>query len=946
MPRDELNEDLRAFIDREIERKTRYHRPYRAYVTYVYEHVGNDEWNHEVDVRLIAPQLDNPWEYEVPVVTSSPVDVGLPSDEGRNYSLSARPGDETVADNANNTDGKQPTEKSAVEKPTDQKPADLDDRPECIVEYENGDPDSPMVTGWLYSEENRAPTSRVNDRRWVIDNAEIEIRTTEDGDQYIQAGFEESGNSTTDESNTSESTTEGEPTADGSGRANYGFFPGQGHFDAFQSWAKPATTVVDYASVFDGNPAAYIQDEVASLASKGGTPILTLEPSGKGGSVAADTAAGEYDARWSSWGDAISNYDGQLIVRLAHEMNGDWYEWAGSPSAYVNMWQHVHGLLDGENVQWCWCPNAEDVPSTNDAENYYPGDQYVDIIGIDGYNHGSSSSSGWRTPTEIFDGMVGRLSSLASKPIIIPETASSSMQSGVHNTSAKNQWISDLFSYADSAGIQTVNWFNQDKEEDWAVFGGERGTGKTDVNGQSYNVYSNFATESATRSNPGEPISGSSSGTGSALEAVGGPANATVAPGVYADKETVAVLDKNGNDRLAALESGVTSLQSGGATGTAGDGSGVLPNTDPTAPPEERAEQAGITINNTKTVTSMAQIDGASNTLYIVDGSAGPLQHDGKHGLGTVNNVAICGINDARLEVPAGFRDYSLTTSGGSNFMWSGIDLDQTASGAYGRLNISVAHAGFVESFQTIGSGAPSGGGPGEPYAQLHTPATSSSGTVRIKDVSLIHGGHFANNHQGKIGAFGIQFPGNHQGTLNIVDSQIEEFPNNGIYASACAGTINVKGGRYFNNGVSQVRIADGTIDGATIGYDYQNTGMSNADASGHGIVGIGSEQKKNGRGGSVDVKNCTFEWTNVKKTRAAIATYDIHSAGKFGVIEGNNITVDNAGGAAHIRIDGNGNAIRNNTFGGSVSGGSCLVLKGQVSVSGNTNNTNRPMGG
>jgi mannan endo-1,4-beta-mannosidase len=89
-------------------------------------------------------------------------------------------------------------------------------------------------------------------------------------------------------------------------------------------------------------------------------------------------------------------------------MNGNWEKWSpannGStpdPAAFVAAWRHVHDLFvqnGATNVVWVWCPNATDVPNATSAPwnhwtNYYPGDTYVDWVGIDGYNWGNTTAA-------------------------------------------------------------------------------------------------------------------------------------------------------------------------------------------------------------------------------------------------------------------------------------------------------------------------------------------------------------------------------------------------------------------------------------------------------------------------------------------------------------------------------------------------------------------------
>ena len=82
--------------------------------------------------------------------------------------------------------------------------------------------------------------------------------------------------------------------------------------------------------------------------------------------------------------DTVSKYDKPTIVRFAAEMNvsslGD------SPAAYVKAFRHVAELIHSEypDIAVMWSPN--DVGALNRPMSlYYPGDEYVDWIGISGF---------------------------------------------------------------------------------------------------------------------------------------------------------------------------------------------------------------------------------------------------------------------------------------------------------------------------------------------------------------------------------------------------------------------------------------------------------------------------------------------------------------------------------------------------------------------------------
>jgi mannan endo-1,4-beta-mannosidase len=71
-------------------------------------------------------------------------------------------------------------------------------------------------------------------------------------------------------------------------------------------------------------------------------------------------------------------------------MTGDWVWWGGWGQAqYSALWQHVYNYLTITrgltNILWVYAPNMAYRP-TYPAEGYYPGDAYVDVVGLDWYS--------------------------------------------------------------------------------------------------------------------------------------------------------------------------------------------------------------------------------------------------------------------------------------------------------------------------------------------------------------------------------------------------------------------------------------------------------------------------------------------------------------------------------------------------------------------------------
>ena len=347
-----------------------------------------------------------------------------------------------------------------------------------------------------------------------------------------------------------------EPPKTRSGAALTGVYPGgdslASTLSTFSNWLsqKPAVVMV-FVDAFGSRAAkkGFIEGPLTDIWKAGHVPLISWQPFARRKQATSETieraiARGRRDKQIRTWATLLDRWarprgeesrGRRVYFRPAHEMNGNWFPWSavdssritaipastsresgegenpttGTPEDYVGMWRQLHGIfaktkLDETNIQWIWSPNVDELGGIS-AERYYPGDEFVDWVGLDGFNFGSSQSSSswesrWRSPEQLFDQMLNRIRELTDKPVALTEFASSSaVDSGSeteYRPENKAQWIRDVFSYVKTNDIKMTCWFDVDKtgpdESDWAIFGGERGTSWATIDGEQYRVYEDY----------------------------------------------------------------------------------------------------------------------------------------------------------------------------------------------------------------------------------------------------------------------------------------------------------------------------------------------------------------------------------------------------------------------------------------------------------------------
>jgi len=266
-----------------------------------------------------------------------------------------------------------------------------------------------------------------------------------------------------------------------------------GAIDAYKKLIRKPVSMVMWFQPWANGPNRLDKSMLASVWQRGAIPIISWEPWSPGNTCAlgapdwrlGQITAGKYDAYITQFARDAKAAQGPIMISPFHEMNGVWYPWGGmvngnTPADLIAAWRHVHDIFVREgaaNVTWVWSVNLRSRPDTyeNRYAAYYPGDEYVDWVGVSGFNWGRGVGG---YPWWSFEAMLGQpLKYLKTlhKPIVITETAS------VEQGGSKSAWLTTTFRRirANHPEIKAVIYFNSKEfshghTQDWRVNSSKR----------------------------------------------------------------------------------------------------------------------------------------------------------------------------------------------------------------------------------------------------------------------------------------------------------------------------------------------------------------------------------------------------------------------------------------------------------------------------------------
>jgi len=206
---------------------------------------------------------------------------------------------------------------------------------------------------------------------------------------------------------------------------------------------------------------------------QGAIPQYELEMTDPNVATLAQVAAGQHDEFIRALAKGIRQANVPVVFSPWHEMNGDWYAWGycgstskpdsnacqvkNKPSDFRAAWRRMHNIFRAEgatNAIWLWQTNQIGARPKVGLKQFYPGNAYVDWLGMVGYYYGEK---GWyRTFKDVFMPTVRQLKKISNKPIFIPEM-------GMDNYNRPKDIYNFLYNVAKRSDVIGFLWFSYNK---------------------------------------------------------------------------------------------------------------------------------------------------------------------------------------------------------------------------------------------------------------------------------------------------------------------------------------------------------------------------------------------------------------------------------------------------------------------------------------------------
>jgi len=149
---------------------------------------------------------------------------------------------------------------------------------------------------------------------------------------------------------------------------------------------------------------------------------------------------GVFDTQLTQWAIDEKNTNSPLLVEFGTEVNGNWFPWNGQhngagttdgygdpnfpdgPERFKGAYRHIIDIYNNNganNITWFFHADDYSIPEEdwNNFENYYPGDNYIDWIGVSIYGP-QEKNEVYQEFSERLNDIYPSLAALSNKPML------------------------------------------------------------------------------------------------------------------------------------------------------------------------------------------------------------------------------------------------------------------------------------------------------------------------------------------------------------------------------------------------------------------------------------------------------------------------------------------------------------------------------------------------
>ena len=164
---------------------------------------------------------------------------------------------------------------------------------------------------------------------------------------------------------------------------------------------------------------------------------------------------GQFDGYIDSFAGQLASLQAPVFLRFAHEFDNPAYPWSetggNNPEEFIAAWRYVYDRFMAQgafNVIWVWNPFKQE-----NVKTYFPGEAYVDWIGVTALNYGNLNHDGqWRSFDELYEYFDKAFESLPDLPIMLAEFGSLTLGGD------RERWLAEALQEADENYKEIKAW--------------------------------------------------------------------------------------------------------------------------------------------------------------------------------------------------------------------------------------------------------------------------------------------------------------------------------------------------------------------------------------------------------------------------------------------------------------------------------------------------------